>query len=172
MFWNSSFNLLNTLCLFWADIIPGFGYLTRIDQFWDMIKFNILCVFGGNECGVQATVAFQLKVAAATIGWTSSALFLRYSEGANFLSIVSSLQGPMLLLFRMLFREDPFHWQPEMHLSTWLRLSWPWPSYYLPYTSTTQARQRGHSTKKSQQEMAIGRVTPFWSNLNRSLEQF
>ena len=122
MFWNSLFCLLNTLCLFWADIIPGFGYLTSIDRFWDMIKFNILCVFGGNACGVQAIVAFQLKFAARLMGGISRSLFLRYSEGANFLSIVSALQGPMLLLFWTLFREDPFQWQPEMHLSTWLAL--------------------------------------------------
>ena len=172
MFWNGLFSSLNAILLFWTDLIPGYGFLDNIIDLGNMLRFNLLCVFGANECGVQAVVAFHLKMVFIVIQVTSSGLFLRYSEGANFLYLVSSLQGPMLLLFWTLFREDPFQWQPEVHLSTWLALLAfliILPAIYVYYTGPpekvldkepkTATGEREPLLGNDQQESAIPRTT-------------
>ncbi|XP_021370555.1 uncharacterized protein LOC110461435 [Mizuhopecten yessoensis] len=122
MFWSFLFCCVSLLALFWTDIIPGFGMTDGISDFGNVFLFNLKCFVGLGHCRPDMYIFAWTCMIAMFTNRILVVLFLRFSEGANYLVIIQSLQTPVVLLFWTLFQEHPFQWNPEGHLSTWLSI--------------------------------------------------
>ncbi|XP_069116578.1 crt homolog 2-like [Argopecten irradians] len=122
MFWSFLFCSLSMLALFWSDILPGFGMTEGITDFANVFLFNIKCFIGLDHCRTDMYLFAWACMIAMFTNRILVVLFLRFSEGANYLVVIQSLQTPVVLLFWTLFQEHPFQWNPEGHLSTWLSI--------------------------------------------------
>ncbi|XP_062593306.1 uncharacterized protein LOC134254801, partial [Saccostrea cucullata] len=123
MFWSYLFCFLSLLALFWTDLIPGFGDAASINMFWKGLSFNFECFVGAADCPSVTHLYSGITILAMLLTRLFVVLFLHFSEGANYLIIIMSLQTPVVVLFWTLFDEQPFHWHPDVHLSTWLSIA-------------------------------------------------
>ncbi|XP_033734851.1 crt homolog 2-like [Pecten maximus] len=122
MFWSFLFCSLSMIALFWTDILPGFGMTDDITDFGNVFLFNLKCFVGLDHCRTDMYLFAWACILAMFTNRILVILFLRFSEGANYLVVIQSLQTPVVLLFWTLFQEHPFRWNPEGHLSTWLSI--------------------------------------------------
>lgn len=123
MFWSYFFCLISLILLFWTDLIPGFGDADSIKSFWKGLRFNFECFLGATDCPDLTHLYSGITILAMLLTRLFVVLFLHFSEGANYLIIIMSLQTPLVVLFWTLFNEKPFHWNPDVHLSTWLSMA-------------------------------------------------
>lgn len=123
LFWTSLAQFLVVVLLFWADVIPGFGYTNNIHEFIQNWMFGVQCVFGGAGCSWTPGVLTAVFIAGYIMTVCGCALLLRYSEGATLLAIVTSLCTPLGFIFWMLFREKPFGWHPYFQTSSWFSIT-------------------------------------------------
>ncbi|XP_064601299.1 uncharacterized protein LOC135467456 [Liolophura sinensis] len=123
LFWQYLTATIFLGCVFWVDIIPGFGTSNNIIEFGKTLVFNTVCIFAGDGCTFDISIIVFLCLTFLLLQNLTIPLFLKYAEGTNYFALVSSLQTPLVLLFWTLFTESPFLWHPHLHLSTWLSLS-------------------------------------------------
>ncbi|EDO46832.1 predicted protein [Nematostella vectensis] len=122
LFWESVYQLLCVLALFWVDIIPSYGFANSISQFWKNWSFGFRCFFGGAGCNGVPGTRGTVFVVMYTISYIGGGFLLRYAEGATLLAIVTSLVTPLGFIFWTLFDSSPFKWHPVGHVSTWYAL--------------------------------------------------
>ncbi|XP_048586541.1 uncharacterized protein LOC5518915 [Nematostella vectensis] len=122
LFWESVYQLLCVLALFWVDIIPSYGFANSISQFWKNWSFGFRCFFGGAGCNGVPGTRGTVFVVTYTISYIGGGFLLRYAEGATLLAIVTSLVTPLGFIFWTLFDSSPFKWHPVGHVSTWYAL--------------------------------------------------
>lgn len=123
MFWSYFFCLISLILLFWTDLIPGFGDADSIKSFWKGLQFIFGCFLGATDCPDLTHLYSGITILAMLLTRMFAVLFLHFSEGANYLIIIMSLQTPLVVLFWTLFNEKPFHWNPDVHLSTYLSMA-------------------------------------------------
>lgn len=123
LFWSYSFSLITLVCLFWTDIIPGFGMTKGISDFAKVFWFNIQCYFGHAGCHGPVIAFAVLCTICLVVMRVSTTYFLRYLEGANYLAIIKTIQTPVVFIFFTLFDENPFKWHPHAYLTTWLSIA-------------------------------------------------
>ncbi|ELT87623.1 hypothetical protein CAPTEDRAFT_209831 [Capitella teleta] len=131
--------VLTVTSLLWLDILPGFGTAGGPGQFAEKYKrindlkqvsrclcsfaFGFKCIFGGAGCSPSSAVLGWINYSVTALGCFAFACLMRFSEGANFTIIALTLRTPLVFLFWTLFTEDPFHFEPHVHLSTWLSIA-------------------------------------------------
>ncbi|XP_060554802.1 uncharacterized protein LOC132715756 [Ruditapes philippinarum] len=123
LFWSYLFSLLSLMLLFWTDIIPGFGMSDNIVDFSTGFWFNVKCFFGYEGCRGTINVISGTCVVLLLLNRITNSYFLRYLEGANYLSIITAVQTPVVFIFFTLFDENPLKWHPHAYLSTWLSVA-------------------------------------------------
>ncbi|XP_065830444.1 crt homolog 2-like [Oscarella lobularis] len=124
LFCTSCYQLLTSLALFWADIIPGFGMSDDIKTFGENYYFGLSCFFGGDNCGPTTGGRGTLFIFFYVVSYLGDGLLLRYSDGATFLAIVAAMSTPVGFLFWTLFQQPPcpFAFHPSTNKSTWFSL--------------------------------------------------
>ncbi|XP_048734444.2 uncharacterized protein LOC125650310 [Ostrea edulis] len=155
MFWSYLFCFLSLLALFWTDLIPGFGDASTIKMFWEKLSFDFECFLGAADCPSLTILYSGITILAMLLTRLFVVVFLHFSEGANFLIIIMSLQTPVVVLFWTLFNEHPFHWNPNVHLSTWLSITAiciMLPSIYCYNRSSTETTDKNERADHQSEE--------------------
>ncbi|CAH1773209.1 unnamed protein product [Owenia fusiformis] len=122
LFGYSLSQLIAAVVLFWVDIIPGFGNASGISDLFQTWWFNAQCSIGLAGCSATQASYFSGMVWCNIIADIGINLFLRFTEGANYLVMLLTIRTPLLFLFWTLFRECPFYWDPHANLSTYLSI--------------------------------------------------
>jgi len=106
-----------------VDIVPGFGTSSSLADMAHTMLFNFVCLFGGDGCSSSIITLAWANFITTVVASVAFCYVMRYStEGANFVIVFMALRTPLALLFWTLFVEDPFAWEPHIHLSTWLSI--------------------------------------------------
>lgn len=158
MFWSYFFCLISLILLFWTDLIPGFGDADSVKSFWKGLQFNFECFLGATNCPDLTHLYSGITILAMLLTRMFVVLFLHFSEGANYLIIIMSLQTPLVVLFWTLFNEKPFHWNPDVHLSTWLSMASiciMLPAIYCYNKNSVEIPEENKRTESSEEERGL-----------------
>ena len=121
----SIYQVLTFLVLFWLDIMPGFGTSSDISQWADSIRDGFQCVFAPgslnftapvnatamynyNHCYNSALLGF-LFTGAYVMSYVFGAMLMKHAS-ANFAGIVTSIGSPLAVVFWFCFPAVN-HWQ-------------------------------------------------------------
>ena len=114
----SIYQVLTFLLLFWLDIIPGFGTSSDISHWADAVRGGFQCVFmpgslnftapvnatamyGYNHCYNSALLGF-LFTGAYVMSYVFGAMLMKHAS-ANFAGIVTSIGSPLAVVFWFCF---------------------------------------------------------------------
>jgi len=122
-FMTSCYQLLTAAALFWADIIPWYGFSNSLAGLGTNWAFGFNCFFGGEGCGHLSGIRGAMFIIFYTISYLGGGLLLRYAEGATYLAVVSSLVTPLGFIFWTIFQADPFMFGPEVNSQTWFAIA-------------------------------------------------
>jgi hypothetical protein len=102
--WESLYQLITCVALFWTDIVPGFGTSADIVQFWDNFQFGFRCFFVPTSSSLSDTscsycAPFGLLFAGCyTLSYLASSYLMR-SASANTNGLVVAVCSPVAVVF-------------------------------------------------------------------------
>lgn len=114
LFWLNMWQLIFVSGLFWLDFVPAYGMSGGLVDCMKHMHDGLLCVIPGDRCGQDGFKWAVVFCLCYMLNDAASAMLLRYSEGATWQVIVSTLVSPLGVFWWTLFKEKPtLHWQPE-----------------------------------------------------------